>query len=246
MLRAILVDDEANAIKNLKWELENYCPEIKVVDCFTNPEEAISGIDYLKPECLFLDIDMPEMDGFQLLNELRFKKFNLIITTAYNNYAIRAFKENAIDYLLKPIDPEELQSAVSRVIKRYEQQLIGFELDNVVAQLSSGSTKKIAIPLAGKTLFLECQDLIFCKSDGNYTEFHLKDGRVEVLTKNLKDVHDQILTSQFLRVHNSYCVNILHIKEYIKGDGYYLLMSNGKQIPISRSKRDALVQRITN
>lgn len=246
MLKAILIDDEPQAVKNLKWEIENFCPEVHVLECFTNPEEAISGINYLKPDCVFLDIEMPQMDGFQLLRELRYKDFSLIITTAYDNYAIKAFKENAVDYLLKPIDSDDLKRAVSKMIKQKERNALGFELDKVIGSFNENHrAKKIAIPLAGRTLFLNSDDIVFCKSDGNYTEIHLKEGRDEVITKKLKEVQEELLNDDFVRVHNSYSVNISHIKEYVRSDGHYLIMSNNQQIPISRSKRDALVQRIT-
>jgi two-component system LytT family response regulator len=244
MLKAIIVDDEANAIKNLKWEIERFCPEVSVLDGFTSPSEAISGINYLKPDCVFLDIEMPEMDGFQLLKELRFKDFNLIITTAYDNYAIKAFKENAIDYLLKPIDSDDLKRAVSKILKQKESQGLGFEITKIIESFQAPTSKKIPIPLSGKTLFVESDDIIFCKSDGNYTEFHLKNGRYEVITKNLKEVVKELLNECFYRVHNSYVVNINHIKEYIRVEGHYLIMSNNQRIPISRVKRDDLVQRL--
>ena len=245
MLKAIIVDDEANAIKNLKWEIERFCPEVSIVDDFTDPTEAISGINYLKPDCVFLDIEMPEMDGFQLLKELRFRGFNLIITTAYDNYAITAFKENAVDYLLKPIDSDDLKRAVSKMVKQKEKQGLGFELDKVIESSRPPANRRIPIPLSGKTLFVDREEIIYCKSDGNYTEIHLKEGRYEVITKSLKEVDKELLTDAFYRVHNSYVVNVYHIKEYIKGDGHYLIMSNNTKIPISRTKRDDLVQRLT-
>lgn len=246
MLNAVLIDDEPNAVKNLKWEIENFCPEVKVLECFTDPEEAISGINYLKPDLVFLDIEMPQMDGFQLLKEVRYKEFSLIITTAYDNYAIKAFKENAVDYLLKPIDSDDLQAAIAKIIKQKDHNVLGFHLDKVIKSFSSSQkTKKIALPLSGRTLFIDEDELVFCKSDGNYTEFHLRDGNIEVITKKLKEVQTELLTNSFVRVHNSYCINLNHIKEYIRAEGHYLIMTNKQQIPISRSKRDALVQRIT-
>ncbi|MCW5519685.1 response regulator transcription factor [Aureitalea sp. L0-47] len=245
MLKAIIVDDETRAIKNLKWEIDKFCPELEVVECFSNPVEAISGIDYLKPDCVFLDIEMPQMDGFQLLKELRFRQFNLIITTAYDNYAIKAFKENAIDYLLKPIDSDDLTRAVAKIINRKEKHDLGFDVEKMLSSINSANRrKKISIPLSGKTLFVHSDEVVFCKSDGNYTEFYLADGRKEVITKNLKEVHEELLTDSFCRIHNSYCVNIEHIREYIRGEGYYLIMTNDHQIPVSRSRRDNLMQRI--
>lgn len=115
MINAILIDDELNALKNLQWEIERFCPNIKIIDSFVDPLEAVSAMNYLKPDCVFLDIEMPEMDGFQLLSKLNYRNFDLIITTAYDNYAIKAFKEHAIDYLLKPIDSDDLTRSVAKI-----------------------------------------------------------------------------------------------------------------------------------
>ncbi len=241
MLKAIIVDDETRAIKNLKWEIEKFCPDVEVIDHFTKPIEAISGINYLKPDCVFLDIEMPEIDGFQLLDQLSYRDFKLVITTAYDNYAINAFKKNAIDYLLKPIDSDDLKRAVSKIIKQRNEQGFHFELDKVIQSFTKQHHRKISIPLAGKIRYIEQDDIMYCKSDGNYTEIYLKDGSCEVITKNLKDVTDEILNEAFSRVHNSYSINIYHIKELVKSDGSYLIMNDGKNIPISRSKKSSLI-----
>ncbi len=242
MIRVILVDDELTAIKSLKWEIEHFCSDIEVVDCFTDPIEAISAINYIKPDCVFLDIEMPEMDGFQLLNELKYKDFDLIITTAYDSYALKAFKESAIDYLLKPVDSDDLIKAVSKIKVNKNQNVLGRELQGVLQNLSlENTTHKIAIPLAGKTLFVYPDDIIYCKSDGNYTTIYFKDSTKEMLSKKIKEVEHIINNSSFFRVHNSYVVNTNYIKEYIKSDGQYLILENGVSIPIARSKKNALL-----
>lgn len=242
MIKAVIVDDELNAIKNLKWEIENFSSNIDVCDTFTNPIEAISAINYLKPDCVFLDIEMPEMDGFQLLSHLTFRDFDLIITTAYDNYAIKAFKEHALDYLLKPIDSEDLTKTIDRVVKNKKANTLGEEVKKILKSINTESySKRLAIPQLGKTIYIEFDDIVFCKSDGNYTEINLVNNQKETCSKKIKDVEEQ-LNDNFFRVHNSYLVNIIYIKEFVKSEGLYLVLKDGNTIPVSRSKKNKLIQ----
>ncbi|CAM1347163.1 LytR/AlgR family response regulator transcription factor [Tenacibaculum crassostreae] len=242
MIRAIIIDDEFNAIKNLKWEIESFCSDIEVCDTFTNPVEAISAINYLKPDCIFLDIEMPEMDGFQLLEKLSYRTFDLIITSAYDNYAIKAFKEHAVDYLLKPIDSEDLLKAVSRVRENQQQNALGDQLKSIIKwYVPEKKNTRLAIPVLGKTIFVALEDIMFCKADGSYTEVHFKEDTKEILSKKLKEIEAQI-DDNFFRVHNSYLVNLRYVKEYVKNDGPYLVLTNGVTIPISRAKKNELLQ----
>jgi len=243
MIKAIIVDDESNAIRNLKWELENFCEDVEVCDAFTNPVDAISAINYLKPDCVFLDIEMPEMDGFQLLASLKYRDFDLIITTAYDNYAIKAFKEHAIDYLLKPIDSDDLSESVERIRTNKKKNGLGFEIKKVIESITpKNERRKVAIPLTGKTVFVEPYEIRYCKSSGNYSEIHFFNNDVELLSKKLKDVEELINNKDFFRVHNSYLVNLNYIREYIKSDGQYIVLDNGKTIPVSRTKKHLLMQ----
>jgi two-component system LytT family response regulator len=245
MIKAIIVDDELNAIKNLKWEIENFSSDIDICDSFTNPIEAISAINYLKPDCVFLDIEMPEMDGFQLLKHLTYKDFDLIITTAYDNYAIKAFKEHAIDYLLKPIDSDELTETLSRVKKHKKLNSLGEEVKKILDDLTTTKKpKRLELPLLGKTIYVDMEDILYCKSDGNYTDIHMIDNQKETLSKKLKDIESKT-TNNFFRVHNSYLVNINFIKEFVKSDGHYLVLKDGSNIPVSRSKKNELQQLLT-
>jgi len=247
MIKAIIVDDELTAIKSLKWEIENFCTGVEVMDSFTNPLEAISAINYLKPDCVFLDIEMPEMDGFQLLQELSYRDFDLIITTAYDSYALKAFKENAIDYLLKPVDTDDLLKSILKIKKNKTDNSLGTELQTVLRSISVNKhPSKISLPLAGKTIFVYPDDIIYCKSDGNYTTIFFKEGKKEILSKKIKDIEDIFHNNSFFRVHNSYLVNIKYISEYIKNDGQYLVLENGVTIPVSRSKKTALLHLISN
>ncbi len=247
MIKAIIVDDEFNAIKNLKWELENFCTDIEVCDSFTNPVEAISAINYLKPDCVFLDIEMPEMDGFQLLKSLKYRNFDLIITTAFDNYAIRAFKENAVDYLLKPIDSDDLVKSVSKIKANKNKNALGFEFNRIIESITPKTKKsKISLPLPGKIIFVNAEDIMYCKSDGNYTEIFFKVHKKEMLSKKIKEVEALIHCSNFFRVHNSYLVNLDYITEFVKSDGQYLVLEDGTSIPVSRSKKSALFELLNN
>jgi two-component system LytT family response regulator len=242
MIKAIIVDDEFNAIKNLKWEIENFCDDIEVCDTFTDPKEAISAINYLKPDCVFLDIEMPQMDGFQLLQKLTFREFDLIITTAYDNYAIKAFKEHALDYLLKPIDSEDLLKSVKRIRKNQKNNALGNELKKIIEDFTpQKQPKRLALPLTGKTVYVQMDDIMYCKSDGNYTEVHMINNQKEMVSKKLKEL-ELMTNNSFFRVHNSYLVNLTFVREFVKSDGQYLILKNGTSIPISRSKKNDLIQ----
>lgn len=241
MIRAIIVDDESSAIRSLKWEIEKFCHGIEVSNFYTNPIDAIEGINLLKPDCVFLDIEMPEMDGFRLLRHLQYRDFELVFTTAYDNYAIKAFKQEAIDYLLKPVDTDDLLAAVEKIRQKKAKNLIGEQLKKMIANLRPREDHKIPLSFANKTLYVNTGDITYCKSDGNYTEVNLRDGQQEVISKKLKDVEELIGSMNFVRVHHSYLVNIDYIREYIKIDGQYLILEDGSNIPVSRSKKADLL-----
>lgn len=241
MIRAIIVDDESSAIKSLKWEIEKFCHGIEVSNFYTNPVDAIEGINLLKPDCVFLDIEMPEMDGFRLLRHLQYRDFELVFTTAYDNYAIKAFKQEAIDYLLKPVDSDDLLAAVEKIRQKKAKNLIGEQLKKMIANLRPREDHKIPLSFSNKTIYVSAGDIIFCKSDGNYTEINLKGGQREVISKKLKDVEELIGSMNFVRVHHSFLVNIDYIREYVKIDGQYLILEDGSNIPVSRSKKADLL-----
>ena len=245
MIKAILIDDEQDAIESLSSEMKMFCKEIEIIDSFTNPEEAISAINYLKPDCVFLDIEMPEIDGFQLLSHLKFRDFDLVITTAYDNYALKAFKENAVDYLLKPIDSDDLVKVAQKIKGNKLNKQLGFSLKDLLPQVEKKATK-IAVPLVGKTIFLNISDVVYCKSDGNYTTIFLENGASHLYSKKIKDVFETFNSNQIIRVHQSYLVNINYIKEYVKSEGYYLILENNKTIPVSKPNRAYILDAIKN
>lgn len=245
MIRAVIVDDEQSAVRSLKWEIEKFCRGIEVCDIFTDPIEAVSGINYLKPDCVFLDIEMPEIDGFQLLDRLNYRDFDLIFTTAYDSYALRAFKESAIDYLLKPIDSDDLQKAVMRIQHNKANNNLGTEVKKALNYMGSRQVSKIPLSFVDRTLFVRPEEILYCKSDGNYTEVYLLNGSKQVVSRKIKEIDELIHDPNFYRVHHSYLVNLRYITEYMKGDGQYLVLEGGASIPVSRTRKAGLLDYLT-
>jgi two-component system LytT family response regulator len=240
MIKAVIVDDEQLAIESLQWEIENFSQDIKVIETFTNPKDAVSGINYLKPDLVFLDIEMPEIDGFQLLQLLDYKNFDLIITTAYNQYAIQAFKANAIDYLLKPVDPDDLVQAIEKVKLRQQNNNSTKNIETVLNKLVRTGLerlKKIPLSLSNRIILVEPDKILYCKSDGSYTTVYMKDGEEHLVSKSIKHIEELLPEEYFIRVHKSYIVNLNEVKELIKQGTGEIVLSNDRIIPISRSHR---------
>lgn len=237
MLEAVIVDDEIKALQSLSWELTNFSEEINVTASFTNPFEALEYLEKSTPDCLFLDIEMPTMDGFQFIQKLTNKNFPVVITTAYNQYAIKALKNEAIDYLLKPIDSDDLEDTITKIKKFNTKNFTAEKLEQILLNFNSRSTnKRITLNTDGKLLFLESDEILYAESDGNYSTIFLVDGQKIVLTKKLKEVNTLLPEDAFFRIHNSYIINLNKIKEFLKTDGYVVLKSNHK-IPVSRQKK---------
>jgi two-component system LytT family response regulator len=237
MLEVVLVDDETKALQSLSWELTNFSNEIKVVATFQDPFEALAYLEKNTPDCLFLDIEMPTMDGFQFIQKLKNKEFPVVITTAYNQYAIKALKHEAIDYLLKPIDSDDLKETILKIKKYNLKHHTAERLEKILMNFNSNSLeKKIVFNTDGKLLFLESDEILYAESDGNYSTIFLVDGQKIVLTKKLKEVNEILPEDSFFRIHNSYIINLSKIKEFLKTDGYVVLKSNHK-IPVSRQKK---------
>ena len=237
MIEAVIVDDEEKAIQSLKWELTNFSKEIEVIAAFTDPFVALNYLREHTPDCLFLDIEMPTMDGFQFIQKLQNKDIAVVITTAYNQYAIQALKNEAIDYLLKPIDTDDLKETIAKIHKHNAQILTAERLERIIVEKSASAPhKKITLNTDGKLVFLENDDILYAESDGNYSTLFLADGRKIVLTKKLKEVDHLLPGDTFFRIHNSYIINLEKVKEYLKTDGYVILEQNHK-IPVSRKKK---------
>ncbi|MEX6626671.1 LytTR family DNA-binding domain-containing protein [Tenacibaculum pacificus] len=243
MIKAVIVDDEAKAIQGLSWELSNFNNDLEIIQTFTEPEQAIKYINNNSIDCLFLDIEMPTMDGFQLLEKLDKKDFAIVITTAYNEYAIKAIKNQAIDYLLKPVDSDDLEETLNRV-KNYR---IKNKSDKKFEQILSTFNKKfnkrkITINTDGKLIFLQESEIVFVESDGNYCTIHTVNNKKIVVTKKLKEINLLLPDDHFFRIHNSFIINLNKLKEFIKSDGYVILEDNHR-IPVSRQRKSEFLEK---
>lgn len=237
MIKAVIIDDEPKAIQGLSWELSNFSDDIEIIATFTEPEKALYYIKSTDLDCLFLDVEMPTMDGFQFIEKLENKDFAIVITTAYNEYAIKAFKKEAIDYLLKPIDTDDLSETIAKIKKYNSRSINNDKFEKILLNFNEKlNHKKITINTDGKLIFLEPNDILYAESDGNYTTLFLQNNKKIVLTKKLKEVGVLLPDSSFFRIHNSYIVNLNKIKEFLKTDGYVIL-ENNVRIPVSRQRK---------
>jgi two-component system LytT family response regulator len=246
MINAIIVDDEPDCCESLVLLLERYCPEVKILDICYGAETALQSIKEHEPQILFLDIEMPFMNGFEMLEKLGHIHFELIFTTSYDQYAIKAIRFSALDYLLKPIDREELQKAVQKAAQRNRHPLPQ-QLDMLLQKLRNPAIpiNKIAIPTMEGFQLLPAESVISCESQGNYTYLLLKDKRKIIASRNLKEIEELLEDYPFIRVHHSHIVNINEVEKYIKGEGGYLMMSDGSTINVSRSRKELLMKKLS-
>lgn len=237
--RVLIIDDEEGARESLRNILNRYFQDLEVVGTAHSAESGIEAINKFTPDLVFLDIEMPFGTAFDLLSKFDSIDFELIFVTAYDHYAIKAIKFSALDYLLKPVDIDDLREALDRFRKRKEQRVPpGNKLEALLENLKSGERpKKIAIPDTDGLLFVTLDDIIRCESDGNYTSIMLKSGKRVLASKTLGDYEDLFKGEQFFRTHRSHLINLSHIVKYVKGEGGYVILSDGSQVEISRRKK---------
>lgn len=240
MLKAILIDDEPNCLKVLEWELQNSETDIKIIALCESGKEGLKAIQQHKPDLVFLDVDMPYMNGFEMLELVQDIDFEVIFTTAHDEYAIKAFKVNAVDYLLKPIDDEELAQAIAKVMERQKTKVK--KSSPVLDDPTKNIIRKIALPTFEGLVFVEVDKIIYCQSDNNYSKIFLKDKKDLFISKTLKEMEELLGGYHFFRVHNSFLANLNEIKNYVKSDGGYLVMSNDDRVRVSRSKKENLLK----
>jgi two-component system LytT family response regulator len=246
MIRAVIIDDEKDSIDTLKWKLENYCPDVSVVSSFEKPAEGVSYLKKNPVDLVFLDIEMPMLTGFDVLEELgRDIPFDIIFITAYDNFGIQAVKFSALDYLLKPVQNKELKEAIDKHLKKLQQKIpseqIDLLLNNVQAE-RKGKRGRIALASKESIEFVDPNDIVVCEANSNYTNVYLIEGRKRVISKTLKEFEEMLMQFDFFRPHNSHLINLARVKEFIRGDGGYLVMENKMKIPVSKTKKEELMQ----
>lgn len=248
-IRTIIVDDESHSRDTILEMLKIYCPGVVVVDQADGVRTGLASIRKHKPDLLLLDIKMPDGTGFDLVRQLDQIAFKIIFITAYEEYAIKAFKFSALDYLLKPIDPDELAAAVDKVRNSLQNQTLSSQIQEFMFQMNHfqkfGSGKKIVLKTSDNFYMVDSNDIISVQSDDNYCHFNLKNGERILVSRSIKEYTKVLEENTFYRVHKSYAVNIQHIKRYNRDDNS-CIMSDGSVIPVSYRKKDKLIELFKN
>lgn len=242
MLKAIIVEDEPLSADALASLLRDWCPFVKLEGICYSAADAIEKIPVIRPDLVFLDIEMPHRNGFELLEMLPEKEFHVIFTTSYNQYAIQAFRVSALDYLLKPIDRNELMAAVNKTVARRPSSIA---LDVLVEQLRQPNLQRIALPTFEGLQLVAAQDILACVASSNYTLLHLKNGQVLTISRTLKEFEEMLEGAGFLRIHHSHLVQVNEISQYFRGEGGSVKMSNGLQLDVSKSRKEELLRQLT-
>lgn len=243
-IKSIIVDDEKNGRENLAGILNQYCPEIKILGQVNSVESGISLIKNSTPDLIFLDIEMPKADGFQLLEYFKDFHFEVIFVTAFDNYAIKAIRFSAADYILKPININNLKAAIDKVVNRIQQKEENQRMKQLVYNLRQPGNPRIGLPTGDRIEFVEVDQIIRCQGEGNYTHIYFVNDKHLLVAKTLVEFEDLLEEFSFVRVHKGHLVNLKHVTAYAKTDGGILHLSNGSKVSVSRRRKDDLLKRL--
>lgn len=248
MIRAVIIEDEKNSREFLERMLAEKFTEVEVTGTADNIEDAFLLITNQHPQLVFMDIEMKQATAFDLLNKFTSMSFEIIFTTAYEKYALKAIKFSALDYLLKPINAEELQSALNKARDRINSQASNVSMEVLLQNMRSAGldNHQIALPTRDGLIFVKVREIIFCESEGAYTQFHLRSGHTIMTSKNLKEYEELLSDYDFLRIHHSYLINLREITRYIRGDGGQVVLSNNRTLDVSKRKKDIFLIRMGN
>lgn len=246
-LKTLIIDDELKGRNLLNELVKRYCPDVEVLGLAESATEAIKLIRLLKPDFIFLDIQMPEINGFQMIEMMGDIDFEIVFVTAYNEFAVKAYKYAAFDYLLKPVDPEELSKTIERLKAKRQQVGLQERLALLMKTLEEPKKlpSKITVSNSDGISVLNISDIVYLEADGPYTTFYLMNGGKIVSSHNLKEYEDILSEQSFFRSHHSFLLNLNHTVKYLKSDGY-VQMTNGKHVEVSKRRKDEFVQRLTN
>ena len=244
MIRAIIIDDELRSRNVIRNILSSYCEDVEILAQAASVKEGVDCIRKYIPDAVFLDIEMPDGTGFDLLQQISDIRFHIIFITAFDQYAIKAIKFSALDYLLKPVEPHQLIDAVNKINKT------PVNFDTISHQISTllknrNGIERIALPTLDGFKFISARDIIRCRSDNNYTNFFLNNGEKIIVTRTLKEYEDILSDLEFVRVHQSHLINIRYIDRYIKGDGGIIVMVDGSEVEVSRRRKDEFLRKLS-
>lgn len=240
----MVIDDEVHCLETMRLLLKEHCPHVQLIGEYQNAKSGIEAIQKYKPDLIFLDVEMPVMNGFEMLEQFGEINFAIVFTTSYDQYAIKAIRFSALDYLLKPIDPKELVAAIEKVESRNQlppAEYFKILLDQV--KHKENGFDKVAVPTSEGFELIPTENIISCEADDNYTYFYLKDQKKITACRTLKEVEELLHAfPAFIRVHHSYIVNLNEVTKYVRGEGGYLVMTNGNSVNVSRSRKEALLK----
>lgn len=244
MITAIIIDDEANSRSSLRQKLTKHCPDVTIIAECENGDDGIDSIRLRKPDLLFLDVEMPRMNGFAMLQQLGADDIDVIFVTAYDHYAIQAIRFSAMDYLVKPVEVEELITAVAKVARRRKQDPVNLQLTTLLQNLQQPqrSQQKLAIPSMEGIQFVEIADIIYVEAQSNYAVFYLTGGRKYIVSKTLKEFEELLPELMFFRIHHSCLINTGFVEKYIRGDGGQVVMKGGAVLDVARRKKDEFLK----
>ncbi len=251
MIRAVIVDDELHGRETLKDMLVKSFGDVEVVGIADSASMGVETIQKTNPDIVFLDIHMPNGSGFDLLKQIPKINFEIIFTTAYDQYALKAIKVCALDYLLKPIDTEDLEEALIKFRNKSKTKIIDDErLKHFIAQFAEGhgnlKLKKIGLPTSDGSIFVDIDQILRLESESNYTRVYLNSKETHLVSRTLKDFEDMLISSTFIRIHHAHIININYIKKYVKGDGGYLIMTDNSEVEVSRRKKEFLLRNLVH
>lgn len=247
MLSTILIDDQKLCTEMLKDMLEKDSPEVKITAVCHSGKEGIKAIRKNEPDLVILDVEMPEMSGFDMLHQIKDPGFEVIFTTAFDKYSIQAIRFSALDYLLKPVVPHELKAAIERV-ERKQSKNISKHFSTLFKNLNENRrpVNQVALPSLEGLIFINVVDIIHCESDSNYTTLFLKSGEKMLVTKTLKDIEGLLEGNNFFRIHHSHLINMIHIKKYVRGNAGYVVMTTGVDINVARNRKEEFLKQFAH
>lgn len=246
MIKAVLIDDEPLLVKNLESLLKKYCPQVVVSGSANSLSTGKELIENVLPDLVFLDIEMPYGSGFDLLRSFESPPFEVIFVTAFDHYAIEAFKKSAIGYILKPIDIDELKATTQRAETIIKSNQGNKSIEHLLETFGNkkASPVKIGLPTLEGLVFVKLDTIVFCKSSGSYTEFHFKDGTTHLISKQISDCEKILPTNMFFRIHNENIINLNLVSKYVKGRGGYVILENGTSFNVSLRRKEEFLQNV--